>query len=92
MKILMLVNWKIEYADKIPLDKQPPDYYVEGESYWFFRYFKEKHDVDVVDISSLPAIENFEKNVLRFYVLQTLKVLPKIKSYDLIISPLAKAV
>ena len=30
MKILMLVNWKIEYCDARPSDKQPPDYYVYG--------------------------------------------------------------
>lgn len=31
MKILMLVNWKIEYCKEKPADKQPPDYKVEGE-------------------------------------------------------------
>ena len=39
MKILMLVNWKVEYTDKIPGDKQPPDYDIKGQDYWFFRYF-----------------------------------------------------
>ena len=37
----MLVNWKVKYCDKIPDDKQPPDYYVKNMEYWFFRYFKE---------------------------------------------------
>ena len=41
MKILMLVNWNVEYADRVPADKQPPDYYVAGEDYWFYRYFRE---------------------------------------------------
>lgn len=88
MKILMLVNWKIEYADKVPADKQPPDYYIEGEDYWFFRYFKNRKDiqVDVVDIRSFQALENFEKNKIRFYVWQTLKILPKLKNYDLVLS------
>ena len=88
MKILMLVNWKIEYADKVPVDKQPPDYYIKGEDYWFFRYFKNKRDiqVDVVDIRSFQALEKFEKDKIRFYVWQTLKVLPKLKNYDLVLS------
>ncbi len=86
MKILMLVNWKIEYCEKRPMDKQPPDYYVYGEDYWFYRYFKEKPEVDVIDIRSLPCIENFEKNKLRFYVLQALRAIPKLKNYDLIVS------
>ena len=84
----MLVNWKVEYTDKIPADKQPPDYYVKGEDYWFFRYFQHKKDlqVDVVDIRSFQALENFEKNKIRFYVWQTLKILPKVNKYDLVLS------
>lgn len=87
MKILMLVNWKIEYSDTIPKDKQPPDYYVKGEPYWFFRYFEsEDVEVDVVDCSSFPLLEKIEKNVFRFYIHQTLKCLNKFKNYDLVIS------
>ena len=88
MKILMLVNWEIEYTDKIPADKQPPDYYIKGEDYWFFRYFQDKKDlqVDVVDIRSFKVLETFEKDKIRFYVWQTLKVLPKLKDYDLVLS------
>lgn len=88
MKILMLVNWKVEYTNKVPADKQPPDYYVKGEEYWFFRYFQNKKElqVDVVDIRSFKGLENFEKNKIRFYVWQTLKVLPRLKEYDLVLS------
>lgn len=88
MKILMLVNWKVEYTDKVPEDKQPPDYYVEGQPYWFFRYFNqlEEQQVDVVDIRSFPMLERFEKNLLRFYIWQTLKCIPKLGKYDLILS------
>lgn len=88
MKILMLVNWKIEYTDKIPGDKQPPDYYIKDKDYWFFRYFENKKEiqVDVVDIRSFQALENFEKNKIRFYVWQTVKILSKLKNYDLVLS------
>lgn len=86
MKILMLVNWKIEYCNKKPMDKQPPDYYVKGEQYWFYRYFKDDSEVDVIDISSFPRLENFEKNKTRFYIWQTIRAIPKIGKYDLIVS------
>lgn len=86
MKILMLVNWKVEYCNEIPYDKQPPDYVAEGRPYWFFRYFKQRPEVDVVDIRSFPWLERFEKEKLRFYVWQTLKVIPRLREYDLILS------
>ena len=86
MKILMLVNWKIEYCNSVPKSKQPPDYYVKGEDYWFYRYFKNKPEVDVIDISSFPALENFEKNKLHFYIHQGLKAVPRLDKYDLVVS------
>lgn len=86
MKILMLVNWKIEYCNSVPKSKQPPDYYINGEDYWFYRYFKNKPEVDVIDISSFPALENFEKNKLHFYIHQGLKAVPRLNKYDLVVS------
>lgn len=86
MKILMLVNWKVLSCKETPNDKQPPDYRVEGEPYWFYRYFNQKDDVDIIDISSASWLENFEREKLRFYVLQALKAIPKLHKYDLIVS------
>lgn len=86
MKILMLVNWKVAFCDQSPGDKQPPDYHVKGQPYWFFRHFQNQPEVDVVDIRSFPWLEQFEKNRLRFYVWQTLRVLPRLGQYDLILS------
>ena len=82
----MLVNWKIRYSNHVPDDLQPPDYVCKGRPYWFFRYMRPDWDVDVVDVQSLPALESFEKNRLRFYILQTLRVLPKLSQYDLVLS------
>ena len=82
----MLVNWKVKYCSEIPTDKQPPDYYVKGLPYWFFRYFNEIPEVDVMDVSSFKWIEKFEKKVLRFHLLQALKAIPKLNKYDIIIS------
>ncbi len=86
MKILMLVNWKIEYCDSVPYDKQPPDYYVKGQDYWFYRYFEEKPEVDVLDMSSFPALENFEKKAIHICIYQALKAIPKLSNYDLVVS------
>lgn len=86
MKILMLVNWKIEYCKEVPHDKQPPDYYVKGEPYWFYRYFKDSVEVDVIDIRSCKWLESIEKNRFRFYIIQAFKAIPKLGRYDLIIS------
>lgn len=88
MKILMLVNWKVTYCRGIPEDKQPPDYYVDNRQipYWFYRYFENIPDVDVIDVSSFPWLEHFEKDKLRFYVWQTLRAIPKLHKYDLIVS------
>lgn len=82
----MLVNWKVAFDSQIPPHKQPPDYYVYGEDYWFYRYFREKPEVDVIDISSFPWLERFEKEKLRFYIWQALKAIPKLGRYDLIVS------
>ena len=87
MKILMLVNWKIEYSDTVPKDKQPPDYYVPWQPYWFFRYFKNKDiSVDVADISSFPKLEEIEKNRIRFYIGQAIKQIPHLDEYDVVLS------
>lgn len=87
MKILLLVNWKIKYTDKIPPGIQPPDYFVDGRQYWFFKFFKNRDfTLDVMDISSFGALERFEKNKLRFYVWQALKAFPKLKNYDVVLS------
>ena len=86
MKILMLVNWKIEYCISPPADKQPPDFYAKDSDYWFYRYFQGEHVVDVIDILSFGALENFEKNVLHFYIHQGLKAIRKLNDYDLVVS------
>lgn len=86
MKVLMLVNWKVEHGVERPSDRQPPDYYIKGEMYWFYRYFKQSVEVDVIDISSFPWLERFEKEKLRFYVVQALRAIPKLWHYDLVVS------
>jgi glycosyltransferase involved in cell wall biosynthesis len=85
MKILFLPNWKVKKYVTPPADLQSPDYYTDSKHYWFFKYM-DNVDVDIVDISSIKFIENFEKNKFRFYAFQTLRALFKISKYDLVIS------
>ena len=83
MKILLLINWKIRYCEQVPDDLQPSDYSCPQETFWFFKYFDKKPQVDVVDISAPKWIEKIE-NKIRFHFYQTLKILSKVNKYDLI--------
>lgn len=83
MKILLLINWKITYCDKVPTDIQPSDYCCKEEPFWFFKYFKDIPDLDVVDISAPYLIEKIERK-MRFHFYQTLRILNRLKKYDLI--------
>jgi len=59
----------------------------KGEKYWFFKYWPDQDvRVDVIDFCRLPWINHIERFWLKFYVLQVLKSLPKMKNYDLILS------
>ena len=86
MRILMLVNWKVRKCEKIPEDIQAPDYIVPDEKYWFFRYFPEDTQVDVIDISSFSFWEKFERNKLHFYIIQPIKALFRTRKYDIVLS------
>lgn len=86
MKILMLVNWKVKRCNEIPDDIQAPDYIVPNEKYWFFRYFPDDVEVDVIDISSFKFWENVERKKLHFYIVQAVKAIFKIRKYDVVLS------
>lgn len=83
MKILLLINWKIKYTKEVPCDLQPSDYKCPQEPFWFFKYFKDIPEVDVVDIGAPRWIEKIETKV-RFHFYQTLRIINKLKKYDLI--------
>ncbi len=86
MKILFLPNWKVEKCSVAPSGKQPPDYNASNEIYWFFKYFKNTPDVDIIDTRSCDVIEKFEQNKIKFYIIQALKAIPKLNKYDYVIS------
>ncbi|OGU58420.1 MAG: hypothetical protein A2V66_10565 [Ignavibacteria bacterium RBG_13_36_8] len=86
MRILVLVNWGIKYLSRDDQRIQSPDKSVNGERYWFFKYWPEDVLVDVVDYSRLPYFHTFEKKILKVYIWQALIAALKVKGYDLIIS------
>lgn len=86
MKVLMLVNWNVRYVEHPVQDLQTPDYVAENEKYWFFKYWPKDTEVDVVGVGNSWFTKNIEKKILRLYLLQSLKVLFKLKKYDVIIS------
>ena len=88
----MLVNWQVRYTDVDLPDEQPSNKVVKGDMYWFFRYWDEDDlHVDVVDFTRLPGMHALEKNILKFYVSQPLRVLPDLDGYDLVISHSAQS-
>lgn len=86
MKILFLPNWHVKRT-KIKIDSlQSPDYYACDCPYWFFEYFSESVNVDVIDISSIALVECLEHCRLRFYVVQALRAIPRLNQYDIVVS------
>lgn len=86
MKILILVNWKILKLKDIPSDKQSPDYIIEGNPYWFFKYFPNNVRVEAKGISNGWFTRVIERKYLKFYFLQTIQALKYVNKFDLIIS------
>jgi len=76
MRILVLVNYRYrpgkDYSASVP---------------WLFKYWPGPGvKIDVVDFTRIPLIHPIEKRLLRFYIIQTLRVLPWVNRYDLIYS------
>lgn len=87
MKILLLVNWKINRLIRDNDQIQPPDKFIYGQPYWFFRFWPLPYpEIDIIDITSRSILKQIEKNVLKFYVYQALRAFLPSFRYDIIIS------
>lgn len=85
-KILMVVGWKVREVKKDDKKRYPADILVEGERYWFFKHWpKDNLKVDVMDYKKLPLLSLIEKKILHFHLFQSLRILPRLKKYDLLI-------
>lgn len=84
-KILFLPNWNIKKLEKKPEDMEPSNYMINGQKYWFFKYFKDDVDLDIIDIGVNGKKENFERHFLHCHVHQFLKAKKVLKKYDIVI-------
>lgn len=85
MRILFLPNWTVHHLDKDDASLQAPDKTVNGEPYWFFRYFPADTQVDVIDRGSNNWFRKIETR-LKFYIRQPYKAFRVRRRYDIVIS------
>ncbi|GHT14602.1 hypothetical protein FACS189432_03670 [Bacteroidia bacterium] len=85
MNILFLPNWTVYERDEDDITLQSTDKYVSGEKYWFFKYFPEDTQVDVIDIQARNILHWIEKK-MRFYIWQSVLAFKKRRQYDVVIS------
>jgi len=86
MKILFLANWKVYFLSEDNPNIQSPDKLVNGERYWFFKYWDESVMIDIIDFIRLPFFHHFEKKFLKFYIFQSIIAMIRSKKYDVIIA------
>ena len=82
----MLVNWHVPVVDAVPEDRQAPDYRLRDGDYWFFRYFREKPEVDILDVAGAGLWDHIERRVLHVHLLQGIRAVCRMHRYDLVIS------
>ena len=85
LKILFIPNWNVHQLSKDDPSIQAPDKYIDGEKYWFYKYFPEGTTVDVLDIGKKSIFQWIEKKC-HIYFLQPLKAFLKRNKYDIVIS------
>jgi len=85
MKILFLPNWTVTHSDTDIPGLQSPDKYIYGKPYWFFKYFPEDTQVDVIDFQAQSRWHGIEKKI-KFYIVQAVLAFNKAQRYDVVIS------
>ena len=85
MKILFLPNWTVNYLYEDRKELQAPDKYIQGQKYWFFKYFPDDTIVDIIDIHKNNILHGIEKKI-KFYIYQAFLAYRVMKNYDIVIS------
>ena len=84
--ILMVVGWQVQPVEKDDQRKYPADLLLPDQKYWFFKHWQEDDSkIEVMGYKKIPLLNLIEKKVLHFHLFQSLRVLPKMKKYDLLI-------
>jgi glycosyltransferase involved in cell wall biosynthesis len=84
IKILMFVPWPTYHFKKINPNVRIPDQVVDGEKYWFFKYWPKDVEVNVVGVQKTCLLYPLEQQ-LRFY-LQHIKYFNEINKYELLLT------
>ncbi len=85
-KILTLVGWEISKVKKDDKSRHPADILLPNGRYWFFKYWPEGNfKIDVLGYKRIPFLSFIEKRVLHFHLFQSLRILPRMRKYDLLI-------
>ena len=63
MKILFIPNWRVNRLSTDVPTIQAPDKQVQGEPYWFFKYFPEGTQVDIIDIGEENQFRKIEHKI-----------------------------
>ena len=85
MKILFIPNWPVHRLSADDVSIQAPDKQVQGEPYWFFKYFPEGTQVDIIDIGKETWFRRLEHKI-KFYLVQPWKAFRARNRYDLVVS------
>ena len=85
-KILMVVGCEVQQAKEDDIRKHPADLSLPNQRYWFFKHWPEDNlKIDVMGYKKIPFFNKIEKKILHFHLFQSLRILPKMKKYDLVI-------
>jgi len=84
LKVLMFVNWPIYRVEKFDCNIRNPDQIVSGERYWFFKYWPNDIEADVVGIQKGFFLHPLE-DLSRIYI-QHVKAFNRVKNYDLLLT------
>ena len=85
-KILMMVGWNVSESKEDDKSKHPADILLLDQRYWFFKHWPEDNlKIEVMGYKRMPFLSKIEKKILHFHLFQSLRVLPRMKKYDLLI-------
>jgi glycosyltransferase involved in cell wall biosynthesis len=85
-KILMIVGWEVQPVKEDDKRKHPADLLLPNQKYWFFKHWQEDNlEIEVMGYKRIPFLSLIEKKILHFHLFQSLRVLPKMTKYDLLI-------
>jgi glycosyltransferase involved in cell wall biosynthesis len=85
-KILMVVGWNVQNSKEDDPRKYPADLLLPDQKYWFFKHWLEDNlKIEIMGYKKMPLLSKIEKKFLHFHLFQSLRIIPKMKKYDLLI-------